>query len=94
MIVIGDVIPKSAFFNEGANDEINKTKELEKNVDREKLVYETKADTYDFRSFRTIRTFGDDIYNGKITLEEANESQASLVEEIVNFTNKTRPKAK
>ena len=63
-------------------------------MDREKLVYETKTDTYVFRIFRTIRTFGEDIYNGKITLEGANESQANLVEEIEKFNNKTKPKKK
>ena len=26
---------------------------------------------YDFRKFNTIRTFREDIYNGKITLKEA-----------------------
>ena len=93
-ITIDYVIPKSAFSNEKANDEINKIKELEKNVDREKLVYETKTDTYVFRIFRTIRTFGEDICNGKITLEGANESQANLVEEIEKFNNKTKPKKK
>ena len=93
-VTIDYVIPKSAFSNEKANDEINKIKELEKNVDREKLVYETKTDTYVFRIFRTIRTFGEDIYNGKITLEGANESQANLVEEIEKFNNKTKPKKK
>ena len=93
-ITIDYVIPKSAFSNEKANDEINKIKELEKNVDREKLVYETKTDTYVFRIFRTIRTFGEDIYNVKITLEGANESQANLVEEIEKFNNKTKPKKK
>ena len=93
-ITIDYVLPKSAFSNEKANDEINKIKELEKNVDREKLVYETKTDTYVFRIFRTIRTFGEDIYNGKITLEGANESQANLVEEIEKFNNKTKPKKK
>ena len=93
-ITIDYVIPKSAFSNGKANDEINKIKELEKNVDREKLVYETKTDTYVFRIFRTIRTFGEDIYNGKITLEGTNESQANLVEEIEKFNNKTKPKKK
>ena len=38
-IAIDDIIPKSAFSNEEANDELNKIKELEKNVDREKLFY-------------------------------------------------------
>ena len=38
-IAIDDIIPKIAFSNEEANDEPNKIKELEKNVDREKLFY-------------------------------------------------------
>ena len=95
-ITIDYVIPKSAFSNEKAIDEINKIKELEKNVDREKLVYETKTDTYVFRIFRTIRTFGEDIYNGKITLEKANESQANLAEEknLIIKQNRKRKKTK
>ena len=93
-IAIDDVIPKTTCSNEKSIDELNKIKEVEKNIDRNKLVYGTKTDTYDFRTFRAIRTFGDDISNGKITLEEANESQANLAEGIVNFTYKTRPKAK
>ena len=35
---------------------------MEKNVDREKLVYEAGKYKYDFRNFNTIRTFGEDIY--------------------------------
>ena len=38
-IAIDDIIPKISFSNEEANDEPNKIKELEKNVDREKLFY-------------------------------------------------------
>ena len=69
-----DIIPKSAFASNKSRKELNKIKEIEKNVDREKLIYKTNKHTYDFRKFNTIRTFGEDIYDGKITLEEANES--------------------
>ena len=93
-LAIDDLIPKSAFSNEEADYEVDKIKELEKNVDREKFVYKIKTDTYDFRIFRTIRTFGEDTYNGKVTLEEANKSQANLAEEIKKFNNKTKPKKK
>ena len=41
---------------------------------------------YDFRKFNTIRTFGEDIYNGKITLEEADEDQSDLADKIIKFT--------
>ena len=66
-------------------------KEIEKNVDREKLVYETGK--YDFRKFNTIRTLGEDIYNGKTTLEEADEDQSDLANKINKFIKKTRPKS-
>ena len=62
-----------------------------KNADREKLIYRTNKNTYDFRKFNTIRTFGEDIYNDKITLEEADENQSDLLGEIKNFNDKTRP---
>ena len=39
----------------------------------EKLVYKSGENTDDFRKFQTI-FFGKDIYDGKITLEEADKS--------------------
>ena len=48
-------------------------KEIEKNVDREKLIDETNDYTYSFKNFQTIKTFGRDIYEGKTTFEIANE---------------------
>ena len=47
--------------------------------------------TYDFRNFKTTRTFGKDIYEGKITLEEVNNEQSNLVDDIRNLNSKTRP---
>ena len=46
--------------------------------------------TYDFRNLRTIRTFGRDIYEGRISLEKADEDQSNLMNEIRNFNTKTR----
>ena len=42
-------------------------------------------------NFRTINTFGRDIYNGKITLKEADEDQSSLFVEIMDFKKNARP---
>ena len=53
--------------------ELDKTKEIEKNVDREKLIYETDEYTYSFKNFQTIKAFGRDICEDKITLEKVNE---------------------
>ena len=60
-------------------------KEIEKNVDREKLIYEADEYTYTFKNFQTTKTFGRDIYEGKITMKEADEYQADLLIDIKNF---------
>ena len=46
---------------------------------------------YDFRIFQIIRTFGEDIYDGQITFEEADEYQSNLLNSIRNFKNEARP---
>ena len=83
-----EIIPESAFASDEAKKEINKILKIEKNVDREKLVYEAGKHKYDFRKFNTIRTFGEDIYEGKITLEEADEDQSDLADTINEFNKK------
>ena len=45
-------------------------KKLKKNVDSEKLVYKTNDYIYSFKNFQTIRSFGRDIDEGKITLKK------------------------
>ena len=87
-----DAIPKNAFNNAEAKKELDKITEIEDTIDREKLVYKASGNTYDFRKFRTIRNFGKDIYEGEITLEEADKDQSNLLNEIKNFNDKTRPK--
>ena len=91
-LTIEDVIKKSALINDEAIKELNKIKEIEDTIDKEKLVYKASGNTYDFRKFRTIRNFGKDIYEGEITLEEADKDQSDLLNEIKNFSDKTRPK--
>ena len=53
--------------------------EIEKIVDREKLIYRAGKYTYSFKNFQAIKIFGRDIYNGKITLKEADEDQTNLL---------------
>ena len=57
-LTIEDVIPENALNNNEAKKELDKTKEIEKNVDREKLIYNTNEYTYSFKSLQTIKTFG------------------------------------
>ena len=92
-LTIEDVIPKSIFASDEAKEELNKIKEIERNVDREKLLYKASGNTYDFRKFQTIRTFGKDIYEGQINLEEAVKDQPDLLNKIKNFSEKMRPKS-
>ena len=56
-LTIDDVIPKNAFANDEAKKELDKIKEIGKNVDTEKLIYETDEYTYSFKNFHTIKTF-------------------------------------
>ena len=60
-----DIIPESAFVSDESRKELNKIKEIEKAVDREKLIHKTSNHTSDFRKFNTIRTFGEEINDGK-----------------------------
>ena len=86
------MIPENS-ISEEAKNELNKIKGTEKTVDREILYYRTNKYTFNFQNFQTISTFGRDIYNGKITTEEADEDQRDLLVEILNFKKKAKPKS-
>ena len=74
------MIPKSALNNNNeAIKELDKMEEIEKTIDRERLVYKANEDTYSFENFETIKTFGEDIYDGTITLNKANDYQNDLL---------------
>ena len=62
-----------------------KFKKQKKNVDREKLIYERNEYTYSFKNVQTIKNFGRDIYEGKITIKEADKYQKDLLVEIMSF---------
>ena len=72
-------------------NEIKKIEEIEKKVDRNKMVYKGTNKTYDFRNFKTILTFGNEIRNNVISLDTANMEQANLVSYINDFM-KTKPR--
>ena len=87
---IKDFIPTEKFNLEIIN-EIKKIEEIEKNVDRDKMVYKTTSKTYDFRNFKTIRAYGNDIRNNVISLAAANLDQANLMARFYDFVKKTKP---
>ena len=98
-LTIEDVIPKKALNNDDeakkdeAKKELEKIKEIEKTVDREKLIDEANDYTYSFKNFQTMKTFGRDIHEGKITIEEADKYQTNLLVEIMKFTKNTKPRS-
>ena len=86
---IKDFIPKENLNPEIIN-EIKRIEEIEKKVDRNKMVYKGSNKTYDFRNFKTIRTFGNEIRNNVISLDTANIEQANLLSYVYDFSKKTR----
>ena len=51
--------------------EINDVKKWKSKIKRKDLQYETKSYIYDFQQYDTIRSFVDNIYTGKISIDEA-----------------------
>ena len=92
-LTIEDVIPNDALNNNEAKKELDKIKEIEKSVDREKLTHKTNEYTFSFEDFQAIKTFGRDIYEGKITIKEADEYQRDLLVEIRSFRKNTKPRS-
>ena len=58
------------------------------------MIYYSSKEPFDFNAFKTIRSFGENIYSGKTTINEADQERADLLEYILNFNNKARPKKK
>ena len=90
LLPIKDFIPMENLNPEIIN-EIKKIEEIEKKVDRNKMVYKGTNKTYDFRNFKTILTFGNEIRNNVISLDTANIEQANLLSYINDFM-KTKPR--
>ena len=87
---IKDFVPTEKFNLEIIN-EIKRIEEIGKNVDRNEMVYKSSNKTYDFRNFKTIRAYGNDIRNDTISLAAANLEQANLMAHFYHFVKKTKP---
>ena len=72
-----DFIPMENLNLEIIN-EIKRIEEMEKQVDRTRMVYKGTNQTYDFINFKTIRAFGNEIRNNVISLDTDNIEQANL----------------
>ena len=56
------------------------------------MVYKGTNEAYDFRNFKTIRAFGNEIRNNIISFDTANLEQANLLSYINDFIRKTKPR--
>ena len=87
---IKDFIPMENLNPETIN-EIKRIEEIEKKVDRNRMVYKGTNKTYDFRNYKTIRAFGNEIRNNILSLDTANIEQANLLSYINDFM-KAKPR--
>ena len=55
------------------------------------MVYKTSNETYDFRKFKAIRVFGNEIRNNIINMSMANDEQDQLLRYINKLKSKTKP---
>ena len=55
------------------------------------MFYKSTAKVYDFRGFKAIHTYGNEIRNNVISLAAANIEQVNLLAHIQDFTKNTKP---
>ena len=72
------------------NNEIRNEIDETKKIGRKYLNHETKKYICDFQQYETIRSYADNIYTGKINIDEAEMDQRNLLKNIVEFNNKSR----
>ena len=70
---------------------LTKLEKIGKTVNIKNLIYRKNEYMYNFKNSGTINTFGRYIYNGVVTLKEADKDQSSLLVETLNFKSKTKP---
>ena len=58
------------------------------------MKYETSKYVYDFQQVQTMRSLGDNIYNGKIIISKVDKKQSSILNSILEFNNRARLRSK
>ena len=79
---------------EGIKDELSKIKRYENKAIRDNLFYDLSKQPFDFRTFKTIRSLGDNIYNKRVNIDEADQEQSNLFDYLFDFNSKTKPESK
>ena len=87
--IIEELFPKKIINNEFEN-ELVEIKKQEKKIKGNNLIYRANKYKYDFQQYETIRSFGESIHAGEITIDEAEEDQSNLLKNIVEFYEKSR----
>ena len=82
-----DVIPEDQLSEETKN-ETETIKEIGNRVNREDLIFEEDSYINNFQQSEIIRSFAKNVFNGKITLNNADENQSNLLVQIMNFKKK------
>ena len=88
---IRDFISKEKLNSDIVNEIERIEEKEERKVDRGKMVYKASNETYDFRKFKTVRVFGNEIRNNIIDLSMANDEQDQLLRYINQLKSKTKP---
>ena len=55
-------------------------------------MYKASKYKYDFLQYETIRSFGENIYNGKMNMDKAEMDRGYLLKKLVEFNNKSIPR--
>ena len=73
-------------------NEIYEIKKWEEKIKRKNIEIWNKKYTYDFQQYEGIRFFDESIYTRKASIVRAEKDQRNLLENLVEFNNKLRPK--
>ena len=74
--------------------EINDIKKWEEKSKRKYLKYKTRNNVYDFQQYDTIKSCGENVYNGKIDIKETETDQFNLLKNWHEFSEKPKPRTK
>ena len=80
--------------NTEIENEIDEVKKSEEKIKRRDFIYKTNKYKHDFQQYETIRSFGDRVYAGNHNIDEAEVDQSNLLEDMVEFNEKSRPTKK
>ena len=72
-------------------NEIDEIKKWEERI-RWKELCKTNKNKYDLQQSEAKKSFGDSIYNGKISIDEADIDRSSLLNGLKDFNDRARPK--